>query len=156
MIRRLRFEPIGLALAWGACVVAVVTGCAGPAGDHAEEAHAVPAHHPRTFRRAVAEIGRRGAALSNGGLDPASQERERLELLDIVRWLPELAADTELGRRDWERVRDAARDLADGVERSAGNGFPGADLTGIVEQAMRTLTEADAALPPDVAVEETT
>jgi hypothetical protein len=156
MIRRLRFEPIGLALAWGVCAVAVATGCAGPAGDHAEEAHAVPAHHPRTFRRAVAEIGRRGATLSNSGLDAGIRDRERLELLDIVRWLPELAADTDLGRRDWELVRDAARDLADGVERSSGSGAAGADLTGVLEQAMKTLTEADAALPPDVAVEERT
>lgn len=152
---RSRCEPIRRALSWGICVFVLVTGCAGPAADHEEEAHAVPAHHPRTFRRAVAEIGRRGVALTTAGLDAASRERERLELLDIVRWLPELAADTELGRRDWERVRDAARDLADGVERCTVDGEPVARLAGVLERSMKTLAETDAVLPPDVA-EETT
>lgn len=156
MIASLRFKSIGRLLQYGLCVVVLGTGCAQPAADHEDEAHAVPAHHPRTFRRAVAEIGRRGAALTTAGLDPASRERERLELLDIVRWLPELAADTELGRRDWERVRDAARDLADGVERCTGAAESAARLAGELERSLKTLAEADAALPPDVVVEETT
>ena len=47
-------------------------GCAGPAGDHEEDAHALPEHHPRTFRRAVVEISHRGL----GSLEPDAIEAD--------------------------------------------------------------------------------
>jgi hypothetical protein len=134
-------------------VLAVLTGCAGPAPDHEEEAHAVPAHHPRTFRRAVADIGRRGAVLTAGGLDDESRELQRRQLLDIVRWLPELAADTELGRLAWERVNGAASSLANGLESFASPGEQGGDraaLSAVMEEALRTLAAVDASLPSDI------
>lgn len=149
----------GPGLRWIIWVLAVVTGCAGPAPDHEEEAHAVPAHHPRTFRRAVADIGRRGAVLTAGGLDDESREFQRRQLLDIVRWLPELAADTELGRRAWERVNGAAGSLAEGLDAIADPGGQGggrAALSAIMEEALKTLAEVDASLPPEVPEGETT
>ena len=140
-------------------VLAVVTGCSGPAPDHDEEAHAVPAHHPRTFRRAVADIGRRGPPLTAGTLDVESRELQRRQLLDIVRWLPELAADTELGRRDWERVNEVSKTLAASLESFADpavQGHDSATLSAVVEEALKTLTEVDASLPSDIPEGETT
>ena len=99
-------------------------GCAGPAGDHEEDAHALPEHHPRTFRRAVVDIGHRGGVLTSGMLEGQQWELQRRQLLDVVRWLPELAADTELGRRDWERVNDAAGTLVIRMVGSTRMGCP--------------------------------
>jgi len=133
-------------------------GCAGPAGDHEEDAHALPEHHPRTFRSAVVDIGHRGGVLTSGMLEGPELELQRRQLLDVVRWLPELAADTELGRRDWERVNDAARTLARELESLAHAGEQAASrqktLPTTLADAMKTLADADALLPPDIPTED--
>ncbi len=143
-----------------ALLLAVVacSGCAGPVADGEEEAHTVPEHHPKTFQRAVIDIGQRGAVLTSGMLDASSRESQRRQLLDIVRWLPELAADTELARRDWERVKDASVDLVRELEsfakadtKAAG---PEAALSATLGATMKTLTEAAALLPADIAPSE--
>jgi hypothetical protein len=135
--------------------MAMSCGCARPAAEHDEEAHAVPAHHPRTFRRAVIDIGHRGTVLTSGMLDARSRERERRQLLDIVRWLPELAADTELGRRDWELVNDAADSLARELDAFTATGRD-ATLSTTLDTAMKTLWAVHASLPPDTPSEEKT
>lgn len=124
------------ALAAGALLLA--TGCAAPTAGHEEGSHALPPHHPGTFRRAVDEIERRGAALLAGPADAAA----RAEFADIARWLPELAADTELGRGDWERVAAVERAL---------EGFPADDAAAALERGVATLRGVAAALPPEPA-----
>ena len=136
----------------------MVGGCAGPAGDHEEDAHALPEHHPRTFRRAVVDISHRGGVLTSGMLEGPQLELQRRQLLDIVRWLPELAADTELGRRDWERVNDAARDLARELESFKDSGHKASSrettLSATLGEAMAVLAEAERALPYAIPSEE--
>lgn len=139
-------------------LAAVISGgCGGRAGEH-EDAHAVPEHHPRTFRQAVIDMAHRGTVLTSGMLDGGSREIQRSHLLDIVRWLPELAADTEMGRRDWERVRDVARQLAGELEGFAG-GSPEdasrlAGLTAMLESATKMLSAMESSLPVDLTREE--
>jgi hypothetical protein len=88
-----------------------VAGCGGTAVEHAEEPHVRPSHHPGSFRGAVAAIDSRTTALNAGPLDAAAAERAVRELADIVGWLPELAAETELSRREWDRVHAVSRGL---------------------------------------------
>jgi hypothetical protein len=100
-----------------ACLVALVgmlAGCAAAPVAHEEDGHELPRHHPRTFRRAVDAIEERSAALSS------ASGAARSELADIVRWLPMLAADTELGRADWDRVRGMSLLLASEFDASVG------------------------------------
>jgi hypothetical protein len=97
--------------------------------------------------------------LTAGGLDNERRELQRRQLLDIVRWLPELAADTELGRRAWERVNEAAGSLAQGLDAIADpveQEGSRAALSAIMEEALKTLTEVDASLPPEIPEGETT
>jgi hypothetical protein len=73
-------------------------------GDSAsvEDHHGIPAHKPKTFAAAIETLSDRlrGWPESGDGID-----REELAIVtDIVRWLPELAADTDLRRADWEQV----------------------------------------------------
>lgn len=124
------------ALAVGAILLAA--GCASPTAEHEEGSHALPPHHPGDFRRAVDAIERRGAALLAGRADAAA----RAEFADIARWLPELAADTELGRGDWERVAAVERAL---------EGFPAGDAAAALERGVATLRGVAAALPPEPA-----
>lgn len=98
----------GQVLGLGLMLVAF-TGCqtkgTGPGtGDSAsvEDHHGIPAHKPKTFAAAIETLSDRvrGWPESGDGID-----REELTIVtDIVRWLPELAADTDLKRADWEQV----------------------------------------------------
>ncbi|NBV44515.1 MAG: hypothetical protein EBR86_02460 [Planctomycetia bacterium] len=88
------------------CRVLLLTamgGCAPSAPDPGAgaDAHARPAHHPGTITGAVTALRARAVRLG-GPTDEA--DRARRECVDIVRWLPLLAADTTLGRTDWEEV----------------------------------------------------
>lgn len=97
----------------GLCLV-VVAGCAGSSSNADEEErleHHIPAHKPTSFARAIPELDRRfhDPALGAGTkrVDPRWSE-----LADIVRWLPELAADSDLRRQDWERVQQLTGELS--------------------------------------------
>jgi len=68
-----------------------------------------------------------------GGDDLAPTER-----LDVIRWLPELAADTTLGREPWERVVRLSAALAAADPRSPAADGPLASLRAI-----------NATLPPE-------
>ena len=72
-----------------------------------------------------------------------ADDTTRSEFYDIVSWLPQFAADTDLSRREWDRVQAAAATLAavaDGTD---------ADTVAAVE----TLREVVTALPADTVVE---
>lgn len=75
--------------------------------DHFHEhEHFVPEHRPADFGEAVTQISARFAGLQHeqnaGHHDHALQELG--ELIDIVRWLPEIAADSDLQESSWNEV----------------------------------------------------
>ena len=99
------------------CLIAIVGGCAPseltpPAGDNPamthEEEHGILPHKPHSFEEAVSEIESRGRALIANSDKPPTQVTE---WFDILGWLPELAADTELKRADWEQAVRIAKDF---------------------------------------------
>jgi hypothetical protein len=102
--------------------------CGAGCGRHAQPeltgAHALPHHHPRTFHRAVDVLG-------GDTLTPAERR-------DVIRWLPELAADTSLGRERWEQVTRLSAALAAADSRG-----PAAD------GPLAALREIDTGLPPE-------
>ncbi|MCA9074722.1 MAG: hypothetical protein KDA93_06800 [Planctomycetaceae bacterium] len=66
--------------------------------------HVVPAHKPATFEEAVTQLRERRDQVqlkATSDRDP----QELAELGDIIRWLPDIAADSELLRPDWEQVQ---------------------------------------------------
>ena len=78
-----------------------------PAMTHEEE-HGILPHKPHSFEEAVSEIESRGRALIANSDKPPTQVTE---WFDILGWLPELAADTELKRADWEQAVRIAKDF---------------------------------------------
>ena len=81
--------------------IVAVCGCAEvPSEEHHLE-HLIPAHKPMTFQDGVLELQVRGDAYFHGDLTGTQHQ----ELLDIITWLPELAADSDLSRGQWEQVR---------------------------------------------------
>lgn len=78
--------------------------------DDRLEHHASP-HRPGSFPAAVEELDRRFPDLAAKQSLDVARDPSAAELADIVRWLPELAADSDLRRADWEAANRRAQEL---------------------------------------------
>lgn len=81
--------------------------------DHEHHHHHEAEHRPRDFPDAVAAVRRRHALvleeLEEGHLEHAEHELEKL--LDVVDWLPEIAADSDMTKGPWDEVHAASKRL---------------------------------------------
>lgn len=126
------------------CAAGCMRGATPPAGS--EHAHLRPAHHPGTLAASVPAI--RARALRLTATDATSA---RQELADILRWLPQLAADTELDRAAWNDVAAlAARGSARLGDTAAVPAAVAADLAATADR----LAAIVATLPAEPAGEE--
>jgi|LakMenEpi03Aug12_release.lakeMendotaPanAssembly.Ray.scaffolds.fasta_scaffold01774_20 hypothetical protein len=87
-------------------LLSLLAGCAAEKESEEEEAHHIPAHTPADFEKALSRIEtltnhlRDGSELADKPLEVTPQE----ELRDLVRWLPKLAAESDLNEADWNVV----------------------------------------------------
>jgi hypothetical protein len=145
---------------WLVAAIAGLPGCATSPGDeeehHAE--HHIPEHKPATFSAAVESLEPRRADLFGGDGDaPADRDAKRNELRDIVGWLPELAAETDLKKSDWETVQRVSAELMPLVETGSPDTAPDR-FRELVAQLRALAARSDAAAnsdQSDVAVEPT-
>lgn len=88
-------------------------GCVPERGGEAEASrHATPPQSLPDFPRAVEAAERRFSALVDGSpQNPAERLQHLQELIEVVRWLPYLAGDSELPEEAWVRVERASRRL---------------------------------------------
>lgn len=75
--------------------------------------HEIPDHMPEDFPDAVQKIRERDEHLRE---DVSAGEWEHVEhelpeLIDILEWLPKLAADSDLNKQEWEQVQKGADKL---------------------------------------------
>lgn len=117
-----------LLMAWVGFSVAI-SGC-GSSEEHAEDEHLehfVPAHKPADFAALVEQLEKRIAqqspsSVASEGAPAADQSATaRQELIDIIGWIPELAADSELRKQEFETAVSAGAGLniALGFEKPA-------------------------------------
>lgn len=110
----MRSLAVGLAVMVG---LAGTGGCAfwempaQSAAENVEERHGIPPHKPATFAAAWEALSQRLADPPH----PETAAQAHAELLDIIRWLPELAAETDLPRAAWEQVQGLAQALEQAV-----------------------------------------
>lgn len=77
----------------------LIAGCSGEAEeDHLE--HHIPPHKPANLIEAVEQLEHRIPLVC--GQDASPSDTDQQELIDIVLWIPELAADSDLRKADWE------------------------------------------------------
>jgi len=100
-------------------------GCSGGPDDHDADhddhiGHVLPAHKPNTFAEAVPTLRRLNEALPQAGEGSGGSHGPAEILLDIARWLPEIAADSDMTEPLWNRVDQASTRLA-AVYESATN-----------------------------------
>lgn len=115
--------------------------------DHHLE-HFVPHHKPVNFAAAVHEIEHRAKHLSDHvGHGHANEADEFQELLDIVGWIPELAADSDLNESDWNKANSAATtSAANLLAQKSANGAPDLkQLPTIIAAELHTLESLVAA-----------
>lgn len=96
-----------LAALAASCWFCCLGGClSGPAE---EPEHHVPAHKPVSFTQAVERLPRLHAEIVSGSERTETAIEPLAELSDVVRWLPELAADSDLKEPEWIRVAAFSR-----------------------------------------------
>lgn len=80
-------------------------------GDHLE--HHIPEHKPATFADAVEQVRSRNDRLAAEfeSADMPAVDRQLTELLDIVGWLPEIAADSPMKKPQWDQANAVSREL---------------------------------------------
>lgn len=112
-------------------VPTVLMGCAGDEDSTGHVHHEFPQHRPGNLQEAVASVAHRSHDLAHHG--GQRNTREFSEFVDVIRWIPEMAADSDLKQAQWETARQAAERienlvLADRFEMSKLENAIGDDL----------------------------
>jgi len=114
-VRRILKPSTTTAILCGLLLSLSLIGCEVASSGDDEHHHEHHSHdqHRATFAESVAEIRWRSVRFTSGEVttNAALHESKRKTLLDIVQRLPELAADTELKKREWDRVDAISKEL---------------------------------------------
>lgn len=109
--------------------------------DHHLE-HFVPHHKPANFADAVEAISVRSSHLGEHAGHGHSHENEEFqELLEIVDWIPELAADSDLSESQWNDATHAASKMSIllAARKSPTDGLDLKDLPGAIASEFQVL-----------------
>ncbi len=98
---RIRLEIVAVG------IMVIVCGCQRDTPDQAE--HHTPAHKPLDYPAAVVRLLELHVEIFNERQRDADQMDVFAETYDVVRWLPELAADSDLEEEPWNRAVRASR-----------------------------------------------
>ena len=126
------------------CLILFLAGCASE-GDtktsHFEHDHKVAAHWPIDLADAAAKIRQRLDAAAS-----TSDQSKRLveEIIDLVSWVPEIAADTDLSEQDWIPLDNAAESLSANLravdnDLTEANRTQTAALCELIEQSLKKI-----------------
>ena len=108
------------------CFALTVSGCGSSAESHEDGhehehehlEHFVTAHKPKDFAELVDQLAVRFPQL--GSTDAgAGHDAARKELADIIDWIPELAADSELKKADFETAVATVTGFANALKETA-------------------------------------
>jgi hypothetical protein len=125
-------------------LLALLTGCGLAPDEDRHLEHVIPAHKPRSYAETVEQLDRRIQSLSDA--DSGSERITQLEELgDIIRWLPELAADSDLRKPHWEQARDVAVRMQLHFEQIAPEGSE--ESAAAYEALMNEITELRKLVP---------
>lgn len=95
-------------------VTASLLGCGESKKSLHEMDHVIPAHWPSDFTDAAGKISERLKLLRTDTVDAKTVDTKtdssatHKELSDLVGWIPELAADTDLSESNWMKLYEAS------------------------------------------------
>ncbi|HEV7998703.1 MAG TPA: hypothetical protein VGP63_02410 [Planctomycetaceae bacterium] len=88
-----------------------------------EDDHHTPAHKPQDLASALAALHERCSKLLKSSVSkPTDAQKELDQTRDIASWLPELAADSDLSRAEWDRINEHSKKLLQSLEELARGG----------------------------------
>jgi hypothetical protein len=88
-----------------------------------EDDHHTPAHKPHDLASALAALHERCSKLLKSSVSkPTDAQKELDQTRDIASWLPELAADSDLSRAEWDRINEHSKKLLQSLEELARGG----------------------------------
>ena len=113
--------------------------------DHGHDHH-IADHRPEDYADLVRQLERRPSLIhAEADHDMRHAAHELEELRDIIAWLPEIAADTDLVKRDWDDANRIAGELAKLVPVQAETFVermkPGSDAEAEYQQRVSKLSE---------------
>lgn len=109
--------------------------------EHEHSEHHTSHHKPQDFRQALAELERQYAEIQVLASSRAAELPQELEeLVEIIRWLPEIAGDSDMPEADWNVVNAASRELLTAV-KSRDRGPASPDVQVAWESNLRRLRE---------------
>ena len=103
---------LSITLAW---MAASIAGCVEGRSSTHELEHVVPAHWPINLSDAADKIDARIAVIEAQSSESA---QARNELIEIISWLPEVAADTALPEADWSTLNVACQNIESQLKSS--------------------------------------
>lgn len=112
----MRWLPLLLAASFAAPLTACRERATSEATGHEHDPfhdhdHHTPAHKPANLRAAIATLRERYDRLAELSPESHAAEHEREELVDIVRWLPEIAGDSDMPEEQWNVVDRVSAEL---------------------------------------------
>lgn len=105
--------PVITVLCLGSLLGSIQAGCTQTGESTAEEDHLehhIPDHKPKTYTETVRELDSRMRTLLNQSSASVNQD-EKQQLEEIIDWIPELAADSELKHKDWNEVKQLSTEI---------------------------------------------
>ncbi|AMV18292.1 hypothetical protein [Planctomyces sp. SH-PL14] len=102
-------RPIVPIVLLSALCLGLLSGCSSTAAEEDHAAHHIPEHRPPDLPSTAAEIRSRWSAVRT--VSPSEQPTRWTELGDILRWLPEIAGESNLNRPEWEEVQRISTEL---------------------------------------------
>lgn len=102
----------------------MIVGCHSEHDEHDEESH-FPPHWPKSFLDASDRLNQISTNPAN--TQPLAENLEQ-ELSDLIDWLPELIADSDLSKEDFDKIDGWAFPLANELKKSIKSGTKLNDL----------------------------
>jgi hypothetical protein len=119
----------------------LLTGCANEEAAKTslfEHDHEVAPHWPDGLEDTAAKIRQR---IEASELSPSAAKQRTDEIVDLISWVPEIAADTNLSEQDWLPLNSAAESLSANLraannEMTDSNRQQTAELCELIEQSI--------------------
>ncbi len=135
-----QLEP---SLSWSCVLIFLLVfgaGCVAEKKSLHEMDHELPPHWPLHMEDAAKKIEQR----LSGSQDKESAEKVYQEVLDLIEWAPEVAADTNLSEADWVPIHELSETLRNHLRS---NDISIDDCREDLERFIALLRESHAKLP---------
>ncbi len=138
-------------------LLAIVAGCRGEVVSSTEDHdpfhqhdHHIPRHRPANLASAVIRLRWRQERLDDEKISAFKREQLQAEFLDIIRWLPEIAGDSDLPEVQWNIVDAHSTELQQIAART--KDLKSTDFQEALNRALNDMAEITKAALPSVAL----